>query len=101
LQIGSCDFSGAIAKAEFQYRQIVIYWCGRQAVESAVFRKLVLQEGLRSDGRSLDEVRPIRSRAGLLPRAHGSALFTRGETQVIATTTLGPLLPGFHSLFLL
>eukprot|EP00884_Botryococcus_braunii_P005331 jgi/Botrbrau1/1479/Bobra.178_3s0035.1 len=58
-------------------------------VESGVFRRLVLQEGIRSDGRGLDEVRPIRARADLLPRTHGSALFTRGETQVIATTTLG------------
>ena len=42
----------------------------------------LLQGGRRSDGRALDEIRPINSRCGLLPRAHGSALFTRGETQV-------------------
>ncbi|XP_050244948.1 polyribonucleotide nucleotidyltransferase 1, chloroplastic isoform X2 [Quercus robur] len=45
--------------------------------------------GRRSDGRALDEIRPINSRCGLLPRAHGSALFTRGETQSLAVITLG------------
>ena len=45
-------------------------------------RRLVLEEGFRADGRSISDVRPIWSRAGLLPRTHGSVLFTRGETQV-------------------
>ncbi len=45
-------------------------------------RRLVLEEGYRADGRSIGDVRPIWSRAGLLPRTHGSVLFTRGETQV-------------------
>lgn len=58
-------------------------------VESAVMRSLVLKEGHRADGRGVDEVRPIWSRTGLLPRTHGSALFTRGETQALAVTTLG------------
>lgn len=40
------------------------------------------QQGIRSDGRGLSDIRPIQSLCGLLPRAHGSALFTRGETQV-------------------
>lgn len=53
-----------------------------QRVESAVMRRLVLEEGYRADGRSIGDVRPIWSRAGLLPRTHGSVLFTRGETQV-------------------
>lgn len=52
-------------------------------------RDLVLEEGVRADGRGLAEVRPISSRCGLLPRTHGSVLFTRGETQAIAVTTLG------------
>ena len=52
-------------------------------------RRLLLDEGFRADGRSKTEVRPIRSRAGLLPGTHGSALFTRGETQAIAVATLG------------
>ena len=58
-------------------------------VESRTMRTLVLQEGHRPDGRGVTDVRPISSRAGLLPRTHGSALFTRGETQAIAVTTLG------------
>jgi polyribonucleotide nucleotidyltransferase len=45
-------------------------------------RLLVLDEGLRADGRGVADIRPISSRAGLLPRTHGSSLFTRGETQV-------------------
>ena len=52
-------------------------------------RRLVLRDGLRADGRGVTDVRPIASRAGLLPRTHGSALFTRGETQALAVTTLG------------
>ena len=55
-------------------------------------RALILEEGVRPDGRGVTEVRPIRARAGLLPRTHGSALFTRGETQAIAVTTLGTIL---------
>ena len=58
-------------------------------VESGVMRALVLDEGYRADGRGVDEVRPIWSRAGVLPRTHGSVLFTRGETQALAVTTLG------------
>jgi len=53
-----------------------------KAAESGVMRGLVLKEGLRADGRGVSDIRPITSRAGLLPRTHGSALFTRGETQV-------------------
>lgn len=52
-------------------------------------RRMATREDRRADGRRCDEVRPITSRAGLLPCTHGSALFTRGETQTIAVTTLG------------
>lgn len=52
-------------------------------VTSASMRSAVLDSGVRSDGRAAGEVRPIAARAGLLPRAHGSALFTRGETQAV------------------
>jgi polyribonucleotide nucleotidyltransferase len=52
-------------------------------------RELVLAHGRRLDGRSTTDIRPIWSEVGLLPRAHGSALFTRGETQTIVTCTLG------------
>lgn len=58
-------------------------------IESSVMRQLVLKEGIRADGRSVDQVRPIWSRADVLARTHGSALFTRGETQALAVTTLG------------
>eukprot|EP00316_Scyphosphaera_apsteinii_P007759 CAMPEP_0119303212 /NCGR_PEP_ID=MMETSP1333-20130426/4678_1 /TAXON_ID=418940 /ORGANISM="Scyphosphaera apsteinii, Strain RCC1455" /LENGTH=829 /DNA_ID=CAMNT_0007305819 /DNA_START=135 /DNA_END=2624 /DNA_ORIENTATION=+ len=52
-------------------------------------RSMILRTGKRSDGRAVDEVRPISIEYDLLPRAHGSSLFTRGETQVLATSTLG------------
>ncbi len=52
-------------------------------------RKMVLDEGVRVDGRKTDQIRPLSSVVGLLPNAHGSALFTRGQTQALAVTTLG------------
>src|SRR3954453_3198842 len=55
-----------------------------------VVRELVLNEGLRMDGRDLDTIRPISVDVGLLPRAHGSGLFTRGQTQALSVATLGP-----------
>lgn len=58
-------------------------------VEKQAVRDLALNEGLRLDGRKLDEVRPIWSEVNYLPAAHGSALFTRGETQSLTTVTLG------------
>jgi polyribonucleotide nucleotidyltransferase len=54
-----------------------------------VCRKLILQEGTRIDGRKFDEIRPIACEVNVLPRTHGSALFTRGETQVLGVLTLG------------
>jgi polyribonucleotide nucleotidyltransferase len=58
-------------------------------LESSVLRGDIVRGGRRIDGRRLDEVRPIISQTGLLPRTHGSALFTRGETQALVVTTLG------------
>ena len=52
-------------------------------------RDLILNQGKRLDGRGFDEIRPISIEVGILPRTHGSALFTRGETQCLATVTLG------------
>lgn len=52
-------------------------------------RRRILQDGVRLDGRKEDEIRPITCEVGVLPRAHGSALFTRGQTQSLAATTLG------------
>ena len=58
-------------------------------VQKKTVRKLVLAEGLRMDGRATDEIRPISVEVGLLPRAHGSGLFTRGQTQALTVATLG------------
>jgi polyribonucleotide nucleotidyltransferase len=58
-------------------------------VQKELVRSFILDEGRRVDGRALDEIRPISIEVGLLPRTHGSALFTRGETQCLATVTLG------------
>ncbi len=57
--------------------------------EKEFVRKMVLERGVRIDGRKPEEIRPITIEVGLLPRAHGSALFTRGQTQALVTTTLG------------
>ncbi len=60
-------------------------------IEAAEVRRLISEEKIRPDGRALDELRPLDSQVDLLPRAHGSAMFTRGETQVMSITTLGAL----------
>ena len=78
--------------------------------EKASMRKMIVEDGKRLDGRKPDEVRSITSEVGLLPRVHGSALFTRGETQSLTTCTLGTksdeqmvdgLLPTYTSKFYL
>ena len=58
-------------------------------LQKKISRDLILKEGRRIDGRRFDEIRPISCEAGILPRPHGSALFTRGETQVLGVLTLG------------
>jgi len=58
-------------------------------LKSSVMRERILQDGLRVDGRSTTDIRPISCEVGILPRTHGSALFTRGETQALVTVTLG------------
>jgi polyribonucleotide nucleotidyltransferase len=58
-------------------------------IQKKLARDLILNQGRRVDGRAFDEIRPISIEVGLLPRTHGSALFTRGETQCLATVTLG------------
>jgi len=60
-------------------------------IEYELFRNIVVNEKTRADGRSMDEIRPLSTDIDLLPRTHGSALFTRGETQSLATVTLGAL----------
>lgn len=60
-----------------------------ESLERRILREMILKENRRIDGRSTTEIRPISSEVGLLPRAHGSALFNRGETQALVTVTLG------------
>ena len=61
------------------------------SVEYELFRNIVVKEKTRADGRKMDEIRPLSTDIDLLPRTHGSALFTRGQTQSLATVTLGAL----------
>lgn len=60
-------------------------------IEYDLFRSIVVKEKQRADGRKMDEIRPLSTDIDLLPRTHGSALFTRGETQALSVTTLGAL----------
>ena len=60
-------------------------------IEYQLFRSIVVKEKKRADGRKMDEIRPLSTGIDLLPRTHGSALFTRGETQALSVTTLGAL----------
>ena len=60
-------------------------------IEYELFRSIVVKEKQRADGRRMDEIRPLSTDIDLLPRTHGSALFTRGETQALSVTTLGAL----------
>ncbi|MDD6224040.1 MAG: polyribonucleotide nucleotidyltransferase, partial [bacterium] len=62
-----------------------------EEIEYEIFRQIVVKEKTRADGREMDEIRPLSTAIDLLPRTHGSALFTRGQTQALATTTLGAL----------
>jgi polyribonucleotide nucleotidyltransferase len=58
-------------------------------IEKDEVRKIIIEKNIRADGRKPDQIRPISSVVGMLPRTHGSALFTRGETQALVITTLG------------
>jgi polyribonucleotide nucleotidyltransferase len=62
-----------------------------KALQKDLMRRRVVEEGIRMDGRRTDEIRPISCEVGVVPRAHGSSLFQRGETQVLNVTTLGML----------
>ena len=74
---------GAEKVTEFVIKD-AFYYIQKEAV-----RKLILESGKRLDGRAFDHVRPISSEVGILPRAHGSAIFSRGETQAVTLATLG------------
>ncbi|HHV77186.1 MAG TPA: polyribonucleotide nucleotidyltransferase [Syntrophothermus lipocalidus] len=58
-------------------------------ITKEIVRRMILDEGIRVDGRRLNEIRPVSCEVGILPRTHGSGLFTRGQTQVLSVTTLG------------
>ena len=60
-------------------------------LQKQIVRRWLLDDGKRVDGRKLDQIRPLASEVGLLPRVHGSGLFTRGQTQVLTIATLGPV----------
>jgi polyribonucleotide nucleotidyltransferase len=60
-------------------------------MQSSTVRSLLLDKGQRMDGRKLDEVRPLSMSVGILPRSHGSSIFTRGETQALSMATLGSM----------
>ena len=60
-------------------------------LEKSIVRHMITHEKIRPDGREVEEVRPVSCEVGLLPRTHGSGLFTRGQTQVLTVTTLGSL----------
>lgn len=62
-----------------------------ESIEYDIFRSITVNEKTRADGRSMTEIRPLSTDIDMLPRTHGSALFTRGETQALAVTTLGAL----------
>ena len=62
-----------------------------ETIEYEEIRRLITDEKIRPDGRKIDEIRPLSSEVDLLPRTHGSALFTRGQTQVLSVTTLGSI----------
>lgn len=60
-----------------------------EEIEVSIIRGKIANEKIRPDGRQFDEIRPIECEVGIIPRAHGSALFTRGQTQALVATTLG------------
>jgi polyribonucleotide nucleotidyltransferase len=80
----------AAAKYEAEFPEKTAYVKGiLDDIEKKSMREMILSESRRLDGRGLADIRPITCEIGVLPRAHGSALFTRGETQSLVTTTLG------------
>lgn len=82
------DFKATFTEEELEEKEALISKYYSKAEKSAI-RNLVLEEGLRLDGRRTTEIRPIWCEVDYLPSTHGSAIFTRGETQALATVTLG------------
>ena len=82
--------SDVVEKLRQQYSPDQVHSAFQAHVKSE-FRRTIIQKGLRPDGRALDEIRPITCEVGILPRTHGSGLFTRGQTQILTVTTLGSM----------
>ena len=84
------EFAAQHPELEEQYPDYVAY-CQKvlDELEKSIMRRMILSENLRIDGRKTDEIRPITCEVGILPRTHGTGLFTRGETQVLTVATLG------------
>jgi len=76
--------------AEYPEQEAVIDECIYK-LQKFIVRRWLLDEGKRVDGRQMDEIRPLNAEVGLIPRVHGSAMFTRGQTQVMTITTLGTI----------
>ena len=83
------EFASRFSEEELVEKAPLIHKYFHDDVQKKAMRNMILDEGKRLDGRRTDEIRPICCEAGYLPAAHGSALFTRGETQALATVTLG------------
>ncbi|MGE5473829.1 MAG: polyribonucleotide nucleotidyltransferase [Ignavibacteriales bacterium] len=75
---------------QYPDREVEIGECLHK-LEKKTVRKLIFEEGKRPDGRKMNEIRPLSSEVGLLPRTHGSGLFSRGQTQVLSIVTLGAI----------
>jgi polyribonucleotide nucleotidyltransferase len=88
LEQAYAKFAGADGGEDEAERQSLIE-IFLQELEEAEIRRMALDDGVRQDGRAFDELRPINVEVSVLPRAHGSAIFTRGQTQALVATTLG------------
>ena len=78
-------FGEEYPELEIQYPELIY------KIQKKIVRRWLLEEHKRVDGRRMDQIRPLASEVGLLPRTHGSGLFTRGQTQVLTIATLGPI----------
>lgn len=91
VQAAIADVKAKFADALTDDVQQKLFAALMDEIQYETLRKSILEEGKRIDGRKLDEIRPITCEVGVVPRVHGSALFTRGETQSLAITTLGTI----------
>ena len=83
------EFCEQFTEEELEEKKVMIHRYFHDEVMKKAMRNMILDEGKRLDGRKTDEIRPIWCEVGVLPCAHGSAVFTRGETQSLSTVTLG------------